>query len=493
MKKLLLPFIYFVFLVVQPDQALTQDLGRHLTLGKIIVSCLCVPSTNMFSYAEGLHPFVNHHYLSEVIFYLLASSFGLLSLLILKLILLIICLGLLVATTGSRKISWWAAVMGCLYLFVFSERFDTRPELLSFVILSLMLFIIGRVRKKADKRLLYILPLLEVLWVNTHIYFPVGIVVYSLFLVDEVLKRKLTTSLIVIGCGMLVAPLLNPYGVALAIFPFTVFSSYGYSVVENQNIFFLNQVLFNSHIVIFEFLVGVLIVVMMLTRKHIDFYTTGLITLGIVGSVLALRNFPLFIIMTYPVMVRLFDLCEEDFTQKQVRSFIATIKGIVLVGTFLFVVFHIGFLITNNRVKFGYIDNGKGAVDFFKRNNLKGPIFNDFDIGSYLIYRLYPFEKVFVDGRPEAYSVSFFDEYKKIQEDKNEFEKKAKQYNFNVIIFSYTDITPWAQVFLIAIADNPRWKIVYLSDGYVVLVKDTKENKHVIDAYYKPGVGFRTQ
>jgi hypothetical protein len=45
--------------------------------------------------------------------------------------------------------------------------------------------------------------------------------------------------------------------------------------------------------------------------------------------------------------------------------------------------------------------------------NLKGPIFNNFDIGSYLIFRLYnkslpAGRQVFVDGRPEAYPASFF-------------------------------------------------------------------------------------
>ena len=48
------------------------------------------------------------------------------------------------------------------------------------------------------------------------------------------------------------------------------------------------------------------------------------------------------------------------------------------------------------------------SAEFFKQNNIKGPVFNNYDIGSYLIYHLYLKEPEFVDNRPEAYSVDFF-------------------------------------------------------------------------------------
>jgi len=55
---------------------------------------------------------------------------------------------------------------------------------------------------------------------------------------------------------------------------------------------------------------------------------------------------------------------------------------------------------------------------FFKENNLQGPIFNNYDIGGYLIFNLFPQEKVFVDNRPETYSSEFFQEdYIPMQED----------------------------------------------------------------------------
>lgn len=52
----------------------------------------------------------------------------------------------------------------------------------------------------------------------------------------------------------------------------------------------------------------------------------------------------------------------------------------------------------------------EAAVKFIKSHNLKGELFNSYMIGGYLIWRLYPDMKVFIDGRglvPKAYNAWF--------------------------------------------------------------------------------------
>jgi hypothetical protein len=57
----------------------------------------------------------------------------------------------------------------------------------------------------------------------------------------------------------------------------------------------------------------------------------------------------------------------------------------------------------------GLIDCNKSA-EFIKGNKVEGPYFNNYDIGGYFIFHLFPTYKPFVDNRPEAYSVDFFNE-----------------------------------------------------------------------------------
>src|SRR3989338_8322910 len=45
------------------------DIGRHIKLGEIIWQTKSIPNTNLFSFTAPDYPFVNHHWLSEVIFY----------------------------------------------------------------------------------------------------------------------------------------------------------------------------------------------------------------------------------------------------------------------------------------------------------------------------------------------------------------------------------------------------------------------------------------
>jgi hypothetical protein len=129
------------------------------------------------------------------------------------------------------------------------------------------------------------------------------------------------------------------------------------------------------------------------------------------------------------------------------------------------------------------------SAEFFKEQNIKGPIFNDYDIGGYLIFNLYP-EKVFVDNRPEAYTVDFFENYKLMQTDSLKWKEMDEKYQFNSIFFSHRDYTPWAQAFLISRIQDSTWAPVFV-DGYnIIFLKRNEQNKEIITKYEIPKSRF---
>src|SRR5574343_462440 len=69
---------------ISPLLSINQDIGRHIKLGEIISDSKEVPKINLFSYTLPQRKFINHHWLSEVIFYQIQKAFGLESLIILK-------------------------------------------------------------------------------------------------------------------------------------------------------------------------------------------------------------------------------------------------------------------------------------------------------------------------------------------------------------------------------------------------------------------------
>jgi hypothetical protein len=129
----------------------------------------------------------------------------------------------------------------------------------------------------------------------------------------------------------------------------------------------------------------------------------------------------------------------------------------------------------------------RDGADFIKDNRLMGPIFNNYDIGGYLIFRLYPQEKVFVDNRPEAYPAEFFEQvYKPMQNNPQKFKEVSEKYNFNLVYFYRYDLTEWAQKFLVDLISNQDWVPVYVDEATIIFVKNDPKNKEVIDKYRLP-------
>ncbi len=54
------------------------------------------------------------------------------------------------------------------------------------------------------------------------------------------------------------------------------------------------------------------------------------------------------------------------------------------------------------------------AAEFVVNSGITGNMFNSYHFGGYLIYRLYPTQRVFIDGRADMYGDDFFKEYAKI-------------------------------------------------------------------------------
>ena len=336
------------------------------------------------------------------------------------------------------------------------------------------------------------MPLFILIWVNLHISFVLGLALYALFIFDRIVLGKLKAKYLLLGIIILLTTLINPAGWKGAIYPLQIFNSYGYPVFENQSPFFLEKLTSISAISYYKIasIFFLLISPILIWKRKI--FEAGTVILTGVISISAVRHFPFFALsIIYPLsfgMGLLLTRCEKLLKHKEKFFFIVKISTYIIILSLIS--WEIYMLVSNKyynyrssdlRTGFGTVKGIKGAVDFFLTHNLSGPIFNNFDIGSYLIYRLYPKQLVFVDGRPEAYPASFFqDIYIPMQEEKNKWESIVNQYNFQTIIFSHTDITPWAQKFLERIVKDPVWGTVYFDDYSIVLTRIHNITKDMI-------------
>lgn len=467
-----------------PITDLTQDLGRHLLTGRLILQTHHVLKTNLFSYTYPHFPFLDHHWLSQVIFYLVFSVSGFNGLFLLKLILVALFFGLLLF--GSlKKSSLYSVIFTSLLAFpVLFERTDIRPELFSFLLLTITVLILYYYRQKQTYLVFILIPLFAI-WVNLHIYFFVGIGLFGLFVLDELimhrkyLYNKHTIWFLSIFAVSCLATLLNPRGLTAVLYPLSVFQNYGYSIEENQTIFFLQNYYFHWSIFFFEVLtlLGLLSFITTFRKRHaIDWLI--LIAFAFFGAS-AVRNMPLFILAAFLPL-------SESFTDNfRALSHHFRSKTYLFPLSFTLLALLFGIFVATQAVRngIGYTvsPSAERGVDFLLTHHITGRIFNNFDIGSYLIYRLYPDERVFVDGRPEAYPAAFFkNTYIPMQENPKLFDAVVKKYRISVIFFSHTDQTPWATTFLQNIKQDYSWQPVYLDDYAIIYLKKTAANRPIL-------------
>ena len=76
------------------------------------------------------------------------------------------------------------------------------------------------------------------------------------------------------------------------------------------------------------------------------------------------------------------------------------------------------------------------AVEFLKKEHIKGRMFNEYEFGDYIIYSAYPQYRVFIDGRADMYGPEWFKEYYRISKIRPGWEKRLEKYHINFIIYN---------------------------------------------------------
>lgn len=374
-------------------------------------------------------------------------------------------------------------------------RTEIRPEGFSCLILGIYFYLLSRFRgEKMNFKFILTLALLQVCWVNLHIFFFMGPLLVVIFLYDSWVNNK---NKEIIGQYLLLflvtsaVCVISPFGIKGALVPFTIFKEYGYMIAENRSVIFLQKRFGNPIYLYFEVMFALMVVSfisIVLKRKTKKFIASFLLSLFFsVFSWRAVRGIPMFGLFFMPIVSGNFYSIIQGagMRVKKVIQYSLRVVSIALVLLLGFLRFNQ--LMFKAMAGIGLLPGIQMSAYFFRQNKIEGPIFNNYDIGGYLIYNLFPQQRVFVDNRPEAYSVSFLKEvYVPAQEDEEVWKKIDGRYNFNVIYFYRHDYTPWAQPFLIRRVRDPKWAPVFVDDYVLILLKRNEKNSRLIQLYELP-------
>jgi hypothetical protein len=108
-------------------------------------------------------------------------------------------------------------------------------------------------------------------------------------------------------------------------------------------------------------------------------------------------------------------------------------------------------------------------VAYLKKYKLEGQIFNDYVVGGYLLWDLYPDYKVFIDPRGALYRNKVFDDYMEFTmkhvtaEDIRRFREK---YPFNIVFLHYRQM---ALIFDF-LRSGDDWRLLYFEKNAAILI-----------------------
>lgn len=512
----LIKFFLFSFLLVwlglflaQKINLTTADLGRHLKNGEIFLSNPSfkneILSKNFYSFTHPDFPFQNHHWGSGIIFFIIFKLFNFKGLSIFFIFLSLLTFSIFFWIAQKKSNFSIAFLVSILLIPLVAARAEIRPEIFSYLFsgIFLALLFLFQEEKISPKVLLISLFIIEIFWVNLHIYFIFGLIILAAFLLEEIIKwqsKKRIQILLISLFLLLIAFLFNPQGWRIFNLIF-IFKNYGYLLVENQSIRFLEKLNFiDPNFLLFKIIAFLLLVssiLILIKRRRNSSFSFHLPAILLAGmAFLAIRNFTLFALFALPTLSLnayiLKDWLKEELFFSSEMKWIFFSIGATIIFFFNFFSQYNNFPPSKGNFGLGLLPEVNKSIEFFKENGLSGPIFNNYDIGNFLIFHLFPEEKVFVDNRPEAYPASFFkEEYIPMQEKEEIWQKLNDFYKFNVIFFYRHDATPWAQPFLIKRLEDPNWTPVFVDDFTIIFLKNNQKNQAVIEKYRIPKEYFQ--
>lgn len=492
------------------------DIWWHLSAGRYMAQHKCIIYEDPFSYAPEGSPWVNLHWVFQLFSYAVFSFGGVKALVLAKALLFAGGCFLLVLAVWDEKAV--PLTVGLAAALVYHMRFLVlvRPIVFTLLFLASFVLVLRRYRRTLDRRLLWFLPVLQVLWANIQGLFPLGPLVIACYLAGDAVtlllsRRRLRFAAFDSGlsggdlrvllwfflgtCG---ACFLSPYGLRGVLLPFLLFSRiepslsgiYSWNVSENVPTWHLQATTpwVLSHFMWFSVLA---IASFALCRRRLSIPRLLLFASFFYLGLIAERNVSLYYFVLVPIVSANLSAFLED-GERAVSWQRATLwlRRVAPAAAFLVLVLcSAGVARASARdpeslglAPFRYPVE---AADILERDDFEGNIFNSVRYGGYLIWRLYPAKKVFIDGRLAIRSRRAFQDYLDVLDDPGRFRELRQRHNITRVAIPtamFLRYLPLARM----LYEDPDWGLLYCDGTCALFAFQTGEQS--IDLFSEAGV-----
>lgn len=395
-------------------------------------------------------------------------------------------------------------LIGIIALIAIEFRMLGRPEMISHLFSVIFLLVFENYRKSPSAIIWWLLPI-QVLWVNLHEAYGIGLVMVVTMLIGSFIDRyfsnkALDKRLIIASLFTILAIGINPRGLKMILHPFEIFSQVGLNKYTIELVGFTDSLFWRkeAYLLLVFFVLGVIALIQTIGGKKnsikvlIISYGSGWLGLFVLFFYLgftAYRNIPFFIIFTTPLIATL--IYNKGLSlSHQLKNSLLALVALILIGLYCLIITNTYYNLTNRKATYGLKvstkSNPVGVADFLQKLSLNGNGFSDYLTSSYLMWDLRPNFKTYIDLRDlDVFSKSFFDNYLEISGKPELFEIEDEKYDFNYAIV-YSAKFDGLHHYL---DRSKEWEMVYADNIAALYLKRNSSNTPIIDSLFSIQVG----
>lgn len=495
-----LVLLYLLAIAFSLKQLIEPDLWWQLRTGEWILQTKSIPHADSFSFTYTDTPWQNIKWGYEIIIATLSTVLGVEMLMLLQiccsclLVYLLLKLTKILAPQTPESITY---LLVGLSLTAIEYRITGRSESISLVLFLVVCLLLLSFRNNPTRNIWWI-PFTMMCWANLHEAFALGLVVLLIFAFTSWIEALYTRTgskenalkhTLVFGAS-LVAICINPNHLQILGKPFE-FASQVYQNKYTSELSTYSQSLFWTKEAWITLSVFILICILIGIRFMVS--KSNLPNWSRLNQIIPLPYALMMVVFVYlastghrnivfatlayiPVCIVTIDWLFSYLKIKLNNSAIYALS--ILAFTFLYVsiVTNRYYIFWNSKNRYGLEIPADatpiGAANFLENNNLlQKPIFSDYLSSSYLMWRLQPSFKTFIDLRDlDVFPMEHFDLFTQVISNPAAFEKVDSQYHFQSAVVLNL---PQLQLLHAYLYRHPTFRLAYIDAVCCVYVKDS--------------------
>lgn len=406
-----------------------NDYFWHIKVGEYMVRHHTILTKDIFSWNLTGKYWFSHEWLFEIILYRFYKLFGNLHIYIYTFICyLVLLLNIFIFHRKEYLKNIPFSLVWLTMSIVFIPFLQARPHLITFILISFLIYILFDLYNNENSKKIYFIPLISLLWVNIHggssnlVYIlPILFIICGLFTFNSsklenkrYSKKQIIKYFLCIILGF-IPLLINPHGFKMVTYPYAnMANTIMLSTISEWQPSNLNDIQHHIYFII----VFIIFLFMFVSKKKIRLIDFMLFLAGLYLGLKSIRFWPfIYIFMSHSIF----------YYVKERKKDPGTNIILLILSIFCILVFVSNIPIL--RLKPPKIVSDK-AINILKREK-PNKLYNYYDYGGYLIYKDID---VFIDGRADLYSEYNYRDYLDIFYLKYNYNKLLNKYNFDYFI-----------------------------------------------------------